>query len=128
MNKLAKAYYEAAEVLLGARGGRVANEEIDEMIYKLYSAGAAASKAAGERITIRREDGGVTLPGNFDHEAAVQKLACYEDMPPEGKDRACLYVTRKAKSVQALHAAASAPGGDLAGQLLQKLQQPCNHE
>ena len=43
MNKLAKAYYEAAEVLLGARGGRVANEEIDEMIYKLYSAGAAAS-------------------------------------------------------------------------------------
>ena len=56
MNKLAKAYYEAAEVLLGARGGRVANEEIDEMIYKLYSAGAAASKAAGERITIRRRD------------------------------------------------------------------------
>lgn len=83
MNKLAKAYYEAAEVLLGARGGRVANEEIDEMIYKLYSAGAAASKAAGERITIRREDGGVTLPGNFDHEAAVQKLACYEDICPD---------------------------------------------
>ena len=54
-------------------------------------------------------------------------LACYEDMPPEGKDRACLYVTRKAKSVQALYAAASAPGGELAGQLLQKLQQPCNH-
>lgn len=75
MNKLAKAYYEAAEVLLGARGGRVANEEIDEMIYKLYS--------AGERITIRREDGGVTLPGNFDHEAAVQKLACYEDICPD---------------------------------------------
>lgn len=75
MNKLAKAYYEAAEVLLGARGGRVANEEIDEMIYKLYSAGG--------RITIRREDGGVTLPGNFDHEAAVQKLACYEDICPD---------------------------------------------
>lgn len=54
-------------------------------------------------------------------------LACYEDMPPEGKDQACLYVTRKAKSVQALYAAASAPGGELAGQLLQKLQQPCNH-
>ena len=83
MNKLAKAYYEAAEVLLGARGGRVANEEIDETIYKLYSAGAAASKAAGERITIRREDGGVTMPGNFDHEAAVQKLACYEDICPD---------------------------------------------
>lgn len=55
-------------------------------------------------------------------------LACYEDMPPEGKARACLYVTRKTKSIQALHVAASAPGGDLAGQLLQKLQQPCNHE
>lgn len=55
-------------------------------------------------------------------------LACYEDMPPEGKDRACLYVTRKAKSIQALHAVASAPGGELAGQLLQKLQQPCSCE
>ncbi len=55
-------------------------------------------------------------------------LACYEDMPPEGKARARLYVVRKAKSVQAIHAAASAPGGELAGQLLQKLQQPCNRE
>lgn len=55
-------------------------------------------------------------------------LACYEDLPPEGQDRARLYVTRKAKSVQALHAAASSPGGELAGQLLQKLQQPCNHK
>lgn len=54
-------------------------------------------------------------------------LACYEDMPPEGKDWACLYVTRKAKSIQALHAAADAPGGGLAAELLQKLQQPCNH-
>lgn len=54
-------------------------------------------------------------------------LACYEDMPPEGKDWACLYVTRKAKSIQALHAAADAPGGELAAELLQKLQQPCNH-
>lgn len=42
-----------------------------------------AAQAAGERITIRREDGGVTLPGNFDHEAAVQKLACYEDICPD---------------------------------------------
>ena len=55
-------------------------------------------------------------------------LACYEDMPPEGQARACLYVTRKAKSVQALHAAAGAPGGELAADLLQKLQQPCNLE
>lgn len=51
-------------------------------------------------------------------------LAFYEDMPPEGKARACLYVTRKTKSIQALHAAASAPGGELAWQLLQKMQQP----
>lgn len=49
-------------------------------------------------------------------------LACYEDMPPEGQARARLYVTRKAKSVQTLHAAASAPGGKLAGELLQKMQ------
>lgn len=83
MNKLAKAYYTAAEVLLGAAGGRVGNEEINQLIYKLYSAAAAASKAAGERITIRREDGGVTLPGNFNREAAVQKLACYEDICPD---------------------------------------------
>lgn len=55
-------------------------------------------------------------------------LACYEDMPPEGKDWACLYVTRKAKSIQGLHAAADAPGGELAADLLQKLQQPCNRE
>lgn len=55
-------------------------------------------------------------------------LACYEDLPPEGQARARLYVTRKVKSVQALYAAASSPGGELAGQLLQKLQQPCNHE
>ena len=55
-------------------------------------------------------------------------LACYEDMPPEGKDWACLYVTRKAKSIQALHAAADAPGGELAADLLQKLQQPSNRE
>lgn len=55
-------------------------------------------------------------------------LACYEDLPPEGQARARLYVTRKVKSVQALYAAASAPGGELAGQLLQNLQHPCNRE
>lgn len=55
-------------------------------------------------------------------------LACYEDLPPEGQSRARLYVTRKAKSVQALHAAASSPGGALAADLLQNLQQPCNRE
>ena len=49
-------------------------------------------------------------------------LACYEDMPPEGQARARRYVTRKAKSVQALHAASDAPGGELAGELLRKMQ------
>lgn len=83
MNKLAQAYYTAAEVLLGARGGFIGNEEIDQLIYKLCSAADAASQEAGERITIRREDGGVTLPGNFNREAAVQKLACYEDICPD---------------------------------------------
>lgn len=86
MNKLAQAYYTAAEVLLGARGGYIGNEEIDQLIYKLCSAADAASQAAGERITIRREDGGVTLPGNFNREAAVQKLACYEDVCPDPEE------------------------------------------
>lgn len=54
-------------------------------------------------------------------------LACYEDMPPEGQARARLFVIRKAGDIRQLKAAADAPGGELAGQLLQKLQQPCNH-
>lgn len=55
-------------------------------------------------------------------------LACYEDMPPEGQTKTRFYVARKAKSVRRLLDAANCPGGELAGQLLQKLQQPCNHE
>lgn len=55
-------------------------------------------------------------------------LACYEDMSPEGQARACLYVTRKAGAVRQLKAAADAPGGELAADLLQKLQQSCNFE
>ena len=50
-------------------------------------------------------------------------LACYEDMPPEGQARARLYVTRKASSIRNLKAASDAPGGELAGELLQKMQQ-----
>lgn len=55
-------------------------------------------------------------------------LACYEDMPPEGQAMARLFVIRKAGAIRQLKAAADAPGGELAGQLLQKLQQPCNRE
>ena len=55
-------------------------------------------------------------------------LACYEDMPPEGQARARLFVIRKAGNIRRLKAAADAPGGDLAGELLQKMQQPTNHE
>lgn len=55
-------------------------------------------------------------------------LDCYESLSPEGQARARIYVTRKTKSIQALHAAASAPGGALAADLLQNLQQPCNRE
>ena len=51
-------------------------------------------------------------------------LACYEDMPPEGQARARLYVTRKAGAIRNLKAASDAPGGELAGELLQKMQQP----
>lgn len=50
-------------------------------------------------------------------------LACYEDMPPEGKARARFYVTRKSEDIRQLKAAATAPGGELAVELLQKLQQ-----
>lgn len=54
-------------------------------------------------------------------------LACYEDMPPEGQARARLFVIRKAGNIRRLKAAADAPGGELAAELLQKMQQPCNH-
>ena len=42
-------------------------------------------------------------------------LACYEDM-------ARFYVVRKAESVRRLLDAANCPGGELAGELLQKMQ------
>lgn len=56
-----------------------------------------------------------------------RRAACYEDMPPEGQARARLFVIRKAGNIRRLKAAADAPGGELATELLQKLQQPYNH-
>lgn len=55
-------------------------------------------------------------------------LACYEDMPLEGQARARLYVTRKAGDIRQLKAAADAPGGELAADLLRFLQQPPDRE
>lgn len=55
-------------------------------------------------------------------------LACYEDMPLEGQARARFYVTRKAGDIRQLKAAADAPGGELAADLLRFLQQPPDRE
>lgn len=55
-------------------------------------------------------------------------LACYEDMTLEGQARARLYVTRKAGDIRQLKAAADAPGGELAADLLRFLQQPPDRE
>lgn len=55
-------------------------------------------------------------------------LACYEDMSPDGQARARLYVTRKAGDIRQLKAAADAPGGELAADLLRFLQQPPDRE
>lgn len=50
-------------------------------------------------------------------------LACYVDMTPEQQGRALLYAERKINALDALHTAAQAPGGAMAGELLQKMQQ-----
>lgn len=55
-------------------------------------------------------------------------LACYEDMPPERQARARLFVIRKAGDIRQLKAAADAPGGELAAELLQKMQRLIDHE
>lgn len=56
-------------------------------------------------------------------------LACYLDMTPEQQRLARAYIQDKAlPEVQALRNAADTPGGALAADLLQNLQQPCNHE
>ena len=44
-------------------------------------------------------------------------LACYEDMPPEGQARA-----RRYGAIRNLKAASDDLGGELAGELLQKMQ------
>lgn len=49
-------------------------------------------------------------------------LACYEDMPPEGQTKARFYVVRKAESIRRLLDTANRPGGELARELLQKMQ------
>ena len=56
-------------------------------------------------------------------------LACYLDMTPEQQRLARAYIQDKAlPEVQALRNAAGTPGGTLAADLLQNLQQPCNRE
>ena len=55
-------------------------------------------------------------------------LACYEDMSLDGQARARLFVTRKAGDIRQLKAAADAPGGELAADLLRFLQQPPDRE
>lgn len=56
-------------------------------------------------------------------------LACYLDMTPEQQRLARAYIQDKAlPEVQALRNAAGTPGGALAADLLQNLQQPCNRE
>ena len=53
-------------------------------------------------------------------------LACYADLPPEGQARARLYAGKKLRSVGLIKAAADEPGGELAGELLQKMRQSDN--
>lgn len=54
-------------------------------------------------------------------------LACYLDMTPEQQRLARAYIQDKAlPEVQALRNAAGTPGGALAADLLQNLQQPCS--
>ena len=56
-------------------------------------------------------------------------MACYLDMTPEQQRLARAYIQDKAlPEVQALRSAASEPGGALAAELLQNLQQPCGRE
>lgn len=57
-------------------------------------------------------------------------LACYVDMTPEQQALATMYAARKINTLHALHMTAKTPGGAEtgSGELLQKLQQPCNRE
>ncbi len=53
-------------------------------------------------------------------------LACYVDMTPEQKARAMMYAAHKINALDKLRTAAQEPGGAVAVQLLQSLQQPEN--
>lgn len=54
-------------------------------------------------------------------------LACYVSMTQDQQAIAMMYVSHKIAALDKLHAAAGEPGGSLAADLLQNLQQPCNH-
>lgn len=55
-------------------------------------------------------------------------LACYLDMTPEQKARARMYASRKLRDLDALHTAEEGPGGELAGELLQKMHKPSSSQ
>lgn len=55
-------------------------------------------------------------------------LACYVAMTPDKQAIAMMYAAHKIAALDKLHAAAGEPGGALAADLLQKLQQPCDRE
>ena len=55
-------------------------------------------------------------------------LACYVDMTPDQQALAMMYAAHKIAALDKLHAAAQEPGGAVAADLLQNLQQPCNRE
>lgn len=49
-------------------------------------------------------------------------LVCYVDMPPEQQQLARLFASKKLESLHLIRTAANCPGGELAGELLQKMQ------
>lgn len=55
-------------------------------------------------------------------------LACYVSMTPDQQALAMMYAARKIAALDKLHAASGEPGGAVAADLLQNLQQPCNRE
>lgn len=67
--------------------------------------------------------------GQLEQLRAAQYQAQPVMMPTmQGQAMARLFVTRKAGDIRQLKAAADAPGGELAAELLQKMQQPPDHE
>ena len=49
-------------------------------------------------------------------------LVCYVKMPPEQQQLARLFASKKLESLHLIQTAAGGPGGELAGELLQKMQ------